>query len=167
MEKSLEKFAGLGSQFSGIFQQFSSMMGGGGGENTDIMSKLQSTKKVIEEINTQFKNPAMTTFICVCIPEFLSLYETERLIQELTKFQIDTQNIIINQVLYPEKDAQCRLCDTRSKMQQKYVDQIYDLYELFHIIKLPLLPGEIRGLDALRKFAQYLLKPFEGVSSQQ
>jgi len=124
-----------------------------------MLGKLEETQRVIGEVNKTFRDPEKTTFICVCIPEFLSLYETERLVQELTKYEIDVHNIVVNQVLFAEPDA-CRKLLARKRMQDKYLDQIHDLYEDFSVVVMPMLDNEVRGPDSLRAFSQYLINPY-------
>ncbi|KAI7865896.1 ATPase GET3 [Spinellus fusiger] len=141
LEKALAKISSLSGRFGPMFQQVSGMMGLNANQE-DMFSKLEEMRSVITEVNNQFKDPNKTTFVCVCISEFLSLYETERMIQELTSYHIDTHNIVVNQLLFPKQDSNCEHCNVRHKMQQKYLDQIYDLYEDFHIIRMPLLTKE-------------------------
>lgn len=58
LEKGLAKIISLKSKFSGIFQQLSGIMGGNMLGSEEMMtSKMESTQKVIREINEQFTNP--------------------------------------------------------------------------------------------------------------
>jgi arsenite-transporting ATPase len=161
LDKAFDKILSLSQQFSGAFAQVSALMGGALPSQELLLGKLEQTREVIQKVNAQFKDAERTTFVCVCIPEFLSLYETERLVQELSKYDIDVHNVVVNQVLYPEQGSSCSNCLARQKMQQKYIDQIYDLYEDFHVVEMPLLNEEVRGVPALRAFSQHLLTPFE------
>ncbi|KAK9273038.1 hypothetical protein L1049_017845 [Liquidambar formosana] len=106
LEKGLAKMMSLKNKFGGLLSQMTRLFGVDEEFGEDaLLGRLEGMKDVIEQVNKQFKDPDLTTFVCVCIPEFLSLYETERLVQELTKFEIDTHNIIINQVLYNDEGA--------------------------------------------------------------
>ena len=158
-------------------------MGAGGAEHIETMiGKLEQLKGLIDQVHNQIRDPEKTTFVCVCIPEFLSIYETERLVQELCKSEIDTHNVVVNQVLFPDKDAQdleewytgskeglpqeaqdlIGKTIARKRMQDRYIQQIFELYDDFHVTLMPLLDNEVRGVAALESFSKLLLSPDVG-----
>ncbi len=197
----MDKLSGL----KGLMGPAMAMFGGGGaGAGDGITKAFDDMKDMMTSVLDQFRNPDLTTFVAVCIPEFLSVYETERLVQELTKGDIDIHNIIVNQVLFPENMAHdvrlareaaaaggsgegtnaqqgathtdaagaagggetappsCALCASRFNMQNKYLSQVDVLYgEDFHITHMPILTQEVRGLNKLQAFGQFLLDPYD------
>jgi arsenite-transporting ATPase len=154
LEKAFAKLNTIKDKFGGMMQGMSSMMGQGNEEN--ILEKLEEMQVNVRKIRENFENPDFTTFVCVCIPEFLSLFETERLVQELGNYSIDVSNIVVNQVLFPDECSDCRKCKARTKMQKKYLDQIDLLYDGFSVVKMPLLDQEVRSKDSLLKFGDML-----------
>ena len=157
--KSMEKLLELKLQFSPVIDS----MGGVLGPEIDqklnkFFTNMNSLKESLEKIAERFKDADKTTFIAVCIPEFLSVYETERLIESLFKENIDIRNVIVNQVLMCENPDKCRMCKSRMKMQQKYLERIEEMFEDFHITKIPLQKNEIRGPKNIENFSKFLLE---------
>ncbi len=184
LEKAFGKLMDLKDRFGGLIGQASALFGGGSPDQVQdaLLGRLEETRAVINKVNQAFQDPALTTFVCVCIPEFLSIYETERLVQELSKFGIDSHNIVVNQVLFPEKDAEelgewfdsnkdemqkeareiCSKMMARKRMQDKYIGQCFDLYgDDFHVVLMPLLDHEVRGVEKLRDFSELLINPID------
>lgn len=180
MESAIGKLLELKNRFAGLLTQVTAFMGQGGAEGVEAMiNKLEQLKGLIDQVHNQIRNPEKTTFVCVCIPEFLSIYETERLVQELSKNEIDTHCVVVNQVLFPDKDAEDLVewyketkdslpkeaqnligkTIARKRMQDRYISQIFELYEDFHVVLMPLLDNEVRGVAALESFSSLLLNP--------
>lgn len=156
--KTLTKLLELKTQFNSTLEGFSSFLG----EDFDnifnkIFPVLQNLSENLTKVSNLIKDPEKTTFIAVCIPEFLPVYETERLINELMTNDIDVRNVVINQVLM-QNGNNCRICQARMKIQEKYINQIKELFEDFHITYVPLQKCEIRGVQNLDAFYQFLIK---------
>lgn len=178
LDTAITKLLALKNRFAGMISQMAAMLGGGASEAMEgMIEKLDQFKSIIDMVHTQIKDPEKTTFVCVCIPEFLSIYETERLVQELSKSEIDVHNVVVNQVLFPDKDAEDlqqwyksakdtlpteaqNIIDktiARKRMQDRYIAQIFELYEDFHVVLMPLLNQEVRGVASLESFSKLLL----------
>lgn len=62
LEKALGKLSTLSGQFGPMIRQMSSMMGGQQDSQEDMFAKLESMRAVINEVNTQFKDPVRLVF---------------------------------------------------------------------------------------------------------
>ena len=112
----------------------------------DLSSDIDRVKKLLSD-------KERTRFVPVMIPEPMSIYETKRLITSLEKIHVPVREMIINSVA--ETDG-CLFCRAKREDQKEPLIEIEDLFSKYDLIKVPLFPTEIRGVDGLKRTADYL-----------
>ncbi|MDR3062572.1 MAG: arsenical pump-driving ATPase GET3 [Methanobrevibacter sp.] len=115
---------------------------------------LEETKRKINEAKKVLSDPDRTTFKMVLIPEEMSIYESERAMESLNKYDITVDGIIVNQVM-PDIDG-CDFCHSRHKLQQKRLSLINQKFINQEIAEIPLFKDEVKGEEKLYNLADIL-----------
>ena len=91
------------------------------------------------------------------IPEGLGVSQTERIKQDLEKFQVNIGGIIINNNIPVELAIESNFLEKRIQVQAHYIDELEKMYsESFPVTKLPLQGFEVKGLGALRRIEEQM-----------
>jgi arsenite-transporting ATPase len=91
-------------------------------------------------------------FNLVTIAEGLSVRQLDSLIAEFEDHSFDIDRIIINQVV-EEPDSE--FLRSKARMQQDYILEVESKYGL-NVVRLPLFPHEIKGMEKLKKVQRIL-----------
>ena len=57
-----------------------------------------------------------------------------------------------------ENPDKCKMCRSRTTLQKKNLEKIEEMFEDFHIIKIPLQKSEIRGTKMIEYFSRFLIE---------
>lgn len=115
---------------------------------------LKRTKEQIDRAKEVLSDPDRTTFKMVVIPEEMSIYESERALEALNKYDITVDSVIVNQVMPDICD--CDFCHSRHKLQQKRLALIDQKFPNQHIAEVPLFKDEVKGQEKLLNLAHIL-----------
>ena len=106
--------------------------------------------RVIERL----RDPEQSTFAYVMYPESTPVVEAYRAAEELRTAGITPALAVANQVL-PADAGTTPFSRTRRAMQQKYLAEIGERFSV-PVLRIPLLPYEIKGLDLLAQLGEAL-----------
>ena len=108
----------------------------------------------INRVITLLSNRDETRFVPVMIPESMSIDETKRLVRSLEKIHVPIKEVVVNRVA---ENGGCRFCRSKKDDQKQPLMEIADTFSTYGRIRVPLFANEIRGLEGLKRTADYLL----------
>lgn len=167
LQAGIEKLQGWQSTLWGYYDVVKGY--GGSTESTnrlkakeEVSQMLETYRRGIQKVALMLQDQRRTRFVVVCIAEYLSVSETQRLLRELKKNQVRSSHIIVNQLVVDDALSgdeleeleslaeigslslkqellsktvhACRLTTARKAIQEKYLKQLQSFPETQDIL---------------------------------
>jgi arsenite-transporting ATPase len=121
-----------------------------------LLEIISGWEDLAEKVVNFIRDPEKSDFIIVTIPEALGVRQTERIIKDFDEYQLKVNHLIINYVI---QEADCNFHKIRKEMQQNYIQILEKQYSSrIELIKLPLMPQEVKGVERINRISEILFK---------
>jgi arsenite-transporting ATPase len=158
MSSAMGKLMSVKSQVSTLADSVRTFFGNeedeGEESDHDVDVDLQDLQDRMDRVADALRDPERTEFRPVLIPETMAILETERLLAELDAYDIPADSAVVNKVI-EDPTPDCDLCQSRYSSQQKRIEEAREKFDM-PLTLLPLLHGEVHGLEAVETIADRL-----------
>ena len=123
---------------------------------TRAAEKALGMSRSVRRIKEALMDSVRTTFVAVTIPEAMAVRELERLMGALEDARIPCGNIAVNMVTPSGTCGVCRITRTEG---ERYIGLIHSRFPGHTVARVPLFPGEIRGVPDLSAMGDRIFGP--------
>ena len=116
---------------------------------------LQTRQRKLRRARDILLDAEATAFLLVLNPDKLSILESRKALESLEHVHVPIAAIVVNRVL-PE-EASGDFFEARRRQESTYLAEIDREFARVPRRVLPLLPGDVHGLDALRQVGRLLI----------
>jgi arsenite-transporting ATPase len=129
--------------------------------NRDEPDEIASLRERIGAVSGLLRDPAYTRFRVVLTPERMAIAETERLVSRLADASIPVDSLVVNRCF--ENESECP-CDRCQRDAERHATRLREVSERFDrpVVRLPELPTESQGFDALSELGPPLVTAGRG-----
>ncbi|MHA1346743.1 MAG: ArsA family ATPase [Candidatus Heimdallarchaeaceae archaeon] len=128
---------------------------GAKGEKDNTIENLEIMKEKVLIARDQLMDKDRTQFIKVMIPTMMSIFETERLVEELDSHSIAHDFVVVNMINPDNPD--CQYCSHRRREHLENMKYIESVFGKDKLTPVDAFDREIRGIKMLKFFAENLL----------
>jgi len=108
----------------------------------------------VRRVKVLFADKQGTEFVPITIAEDMAIEETQRLLDVLQRLNVSVKSILVNRVA---EDRECPFCNMRRGAQEDALSRIEQTFPDYELVKVPLLPYEVKGIERLKTYAQVML----------
>ncbi len=125
------------------------------GGKDPVLEALEERRGRFHRTRQVLTDSDRTAFVFVVTAERLPIWETEKAVSSLTKYNIPVGAVLVNRVLPPEAGG--AFLEGRREQEVEYLDRIDRAFRTLPIRRVPLMERDVVGVEALRRLAHTYL----------